>query len=180
MKRFLVITALALVTTVSAFAQVSSLLRPRIEIAESSSEDNSRIEVFYMNDETPRMYYLSLGNLGVGTDILQVSADPVYELFIPLGNTLDEVIAKMEEIKSFYKLPRLETREISGCFAIACPNDNLLTVTITSRKLLASKILEFSLPTDASGIVRATHIYKSNFGSLLTGVKIYKKIHPKQ
>ena len=48
-----------------AFAQSSSILRPRIEIAEVSTEDINTVnlEVFYMNDENPRTYYLSLGHL---------------------------------------------------------------------------------------------------------------------
>lgn len=180
MKRIIATVALALVT-VCAFAQVSSILRPRIEIAEVTAEENSTdIEVFYMNDESPRMYYLSLGNLGIGSDLVQLNFDPVFELFLPLGNTLEEAIAKMEEIKALYKMPRRQSTEIMACFAVSYPNDNMIPVTVTSRRLLGSKILEFSIPTDTKGLVRATHIYRSNFRSLLGSVKVYKKLHPKE
>ena len=95
-----VILTLALVcVTVLAFGQ-NKILRPRIEIAEVETEIDeaftTELEVFYMNDENPRMYYLSLGHLGIGTDIIQLQFDPVYELFIPLGGTLEEAIAKMQ------------------------------------------------------------------------------------
>lgn len=180
MKR-IITTLLLSCTSVFTFAQNSSILRPRVEIAECSSEqNNTELEVFYMNDETPRVYYLSLGGLGVGTDIIQVDFDPVFELFIPLGGNLDEVIDRMNEIKALYSMPRRGSTEISGSFAALYPNDDLVTTTVTSRRFLASKVLEFSLPTGTDGIVRATHIYKDDFNSLLTGIKLYRKLHPKE
>ena len=180
MKRFFTVLALAC-ATVCAFAQNSSVLRPRIEIAEvSSEENNNHLQVFYMNDENPRMYYLSLGNLGIGVDILQLDIDPVYELFIPLGGDLAESISKLEEIKALYNMSRLETSEIYGSFEPLYPSDNLIPVTVVSRKLLASKILQFSIPTQTEDVTRANFIYKSDFNSLLVGLKIYKKLHPKQ
>ena len=74
-----VILTLALVcVTVLAFGQ-NKLLRPRIEIAEVETEIDgaftTELEVFYMNDENPRMYYLSLGHLGIGTDIISYQRD---------------------------------------------------------------------------------------------------------
>ena len=180
MKRVILSLALAFVT-VFAFAQTSSILRPRMEVAEVEVNDGAlTIDIFYMNDESPRTYWLSLGNLGVGTDIVQVDFDPVFELFIPLGNNLEEAVAKMEELKALYKMPRLEKTEIQGSFAALYPkSDELVTVTITSRRFIFSKILEFSLPTGSEGIVRATHISRSNFRSLLSSLKIYKALHPK-
>jgi hypothetical protein len=181
MKRIITMLVL-LCVTVSAFAQDSSLLRQRMEIAQTSAEVDdiieTKLEVFYMDDESPRMYYLSLGNLGVGFDILQINFDPLFELFIPLGGTLDEAIAKMEEIKDFYNEQRLATTELTGCFALGYPNDERVSVTVTKRQFLFSRILEFSLPTGSEGIVRATHISRSDFNSLLSGVKFYRKLHP--
>lgn len=180
MKRIITTLALACVTAF-AFAQNSSILRPRIEIVEvSAEENNTEIEVFYMNDETPRTYYLSLGHLGVGTDIVQLNFDPVYEVFIPLGKNIEESVAKMEEIKAMYSMPRRQSTEIVGCFAALYPNDKPVTFTVTSRRLLGSKILEFSIPTDTDGIVRATYVYKANFSSLLSSLKIYRRLHPKE
>ena len=178
MKRILITLALACLT-VSAFAQ-NSILRPRVEITELESNDNIRLEAFYMNDETPRMYYLSLGDLGIGTDIIQIGFDPVYELFIPLGNTLEEAIAKMEEIKLLYKMPRLDQTEITGCFSALYPSDEMVPVTVTSRRFIFTKLLEFSRPSGTDGLVRATHISRSDFKSLLSGMKVYKALHPKE
>lgn len=180
MKRILTTLAIACIT-VFAYAQNSSVLRPRVEIVEvTAEENNTEIEVFYMNDENPRTYYLSLGHLGVGIDIIQVEFDPVFEVFIPLGHSIEESIARMEEIKDLYSMPRRESTEIDGCFAALYPNDKTVTLTVTSRRLLGSKILEFSIPTDTDGIVRATYLYKANFSSLLSSLKLYRKLHPKE
>lgn len=181
MKRLLLTIALVFVA-VTAFSQ-NKLLRPRIEIAELENDvtvDAIEMEVFYMDDESPRMYYLSLGHIGIGTDIVQVDFDPVFELFVPLEGTIQEAIAKMEEIKTWFKEERLTEHELSGFFSLAYPGGDPVSIKVTSRRLLASKILEFSLPTGTDGIVRATHIGKAEFGSLLSSVKIYKRLHPKQ
>ena len=114
MKRLLITIALAFVA-VAAFSQ-NKLLRPRIEIAQLENDvtiDAIEMEVFYMNDEDPRMYYLSLGHIGIGTDIVQVDFDPLFELFVPLGGTIKEAIAKMEEIKTWFKEDRLSERELT-------------------------------------------------------------------
>lgn len=181
MKRLLITITLAFVA-VAAFSQ-NKLFRPRIEIAQLENDvtiDAIEMEVFYMNDEDPRMYYLSLGHIGIGTDIVQVDFDPLFELFVPLGGTIKEAIAKMEEIKTWFKEDRLSERELTGYFSLAYPGGDPVSIKVTSRRLLASKILEFSLPTGTEGIVRATHIGKAEFGGLLSTLKIYKKLHPKQ
>jgi hypothetical protein len=70
--------------------------------------------------------------------------------------------------------------ELTGCFAALYPNENIVTVTATRRQVLSSKLVEFSLPTGDERFVRATYISKSDFGSLLGTLKIYKKLHPKE
>ncbi len=100
-------------------------------------------------------------------------------MFIPLGSTLDEAILTMNQLKTLYSLPRKETTQITGRFSALYPDDNPVTVTVTSRKIIFTRMLEFSLPDDAGGLVRATYIYKNDFSSLLTNLKIYKVIHPK-
>lgn len=177
MKRLFVTILLAAAATV-AFAQ-NPILRQRMEIAQVETEETAtELEVFYMDDESPRVYYLSLGHLGIGTDIIQVQFDPVYELFIPLGNTLDESIDKMKDIQAWFKQPRQWSTEIGGSFAALYPGSDPVNVTVTSRRLLGTKILEFSLPSDE--LVRATHITKSDLTSMLNTLKIYRKLHPKE
>ena len=176
MKRFLTILLLACAAA-AAYAQ-NSILRQRMEIAEFE-ENSVSLEVLYMDDASPRMYYLSLGHLGVGSDIVQIQFDPLYELFIPLGNTLEESIGKMEEIKEYYAQPRLWTTEITGRFAVAYPNDEPVSVNVTSRRLLTSKLLEFSLPSP-DGLVRGTLVTRGQFNSLLNSLKFYRRIHPNE
>ena len=178
MKRIITTIVLAF-ATICAFAQTSSILRQRMEIAEVSS-NGTKLEVFYMYDENPRVYYLSLGGLGIGSDIVQVNFDPFYELFIPLGNDLEAAIDKLETIKDFYDMPNLGTTEILGNFAVAYPGDTPVLVTVTARRLLFGRLLEFSLPTDTEGLVRATHISRSELKSIIGAVKFYEKLHSEE
>lgn len=183
MKRFFATLSLLTCLAAFSFAQNASPLRPRMEIADYEVEGDAtienKLEVFYLADESPRMYYLSVGNLGVGTDIVQINFDPIFELFIPLGETLDEAVAKMEEIKDFYNQPKLATMELEGSFALAYPdNANPASITVTRRQLIFTKILEFSLPAGSEGLVRATHIPRSDFNGLLSTLKFYRRLHP--
>ncbi len=183
MKKFLVALAFASVAILS-FGQNKSIIRPRMEIVKTETEVNgtfnTELEVFYMNDENPRMYYASLGNLGIGGNIVQLEFDPIFELFIPLGNTLEEAVAKLEEIKGFYKMPKKSSTELSGMFSVAYPTGDPVTVTVTRRQGI-SKLLEFSIPVSGSeNLIRATYLSKSDIGGLLTSLKIYRKMHPKK
>ena len=177
------IALLCAVLPIISYAQdTNSILRPRMEIVQiDESEGNiicTELEVFYMADESPRTYYLSAGHLGIGNDIIQLTFDPVFELFIPLGNNLDEAVAKLQEIKDFYNEPRLAKMELEGCLAPLYPNDNLEPVTLTRRNLVLTKLAEFSVPRD--GLVRATYLSKANIGTLLSGVKFYRTLHPNE
>lgn len=175
------ITLLIAMMPLMASAQVLEKAANRLELCTVETEygENSlsgEIEVFQMKDTGA--YWLSVGHLGIGGDIVQINFDPVYELFIPLGNTIEEAIETMTDLKAFFKTPRLTTKQIKGCLAAMYPSDNMETVTLTSRRLLGSKIVEFSVKRD--DLVRANYINKSNFGSLLSSLKFYKKLHPNQ
>ena len=183
MKKIITV-AVALLATLGVFGQKPSLMRPRMELVNVETETNgtvnTELEVFYMDDESPRVYYMSVGNLGIGGDIVQLELNPVYELFIPLGNTLEEAIAKMEEIKDFYKQPRHSTMELPGIYAVGYPGGNVRTVKLTRRQMLSSKLVEFSIPVEGDeSLVWATYIGRNDFGGLLTSLKVYKKLHPK-
>lgn len=167
--------AFAILMATAAFAQ-NPILRQRLEIAEFEREENgTHIEVFQMQDNGK--YYLSVGNLGVGTDFVQIQFDPVFELFIPLGETLSEAIETMEGMKEFYKMSRKETKIIEGCLSALYPNEKFEPVKVTRRQMLTERLLEFSL--EYEGIVRATYLNKAEFSTLLSGLKFYKKLHPK-
>ena len=174
------ITLLVAAMPVLTSAQILQKASQRLELAVVETEiggyESAQLEVFKINDAGT--YWLSVGHLGVGTDLVQLKFDPVYELFIPLGNSLEEALAKMKELQAFYKQPRLSTMEVQGCLSALYPGEEFETVTITSRRLLASKILSFSVQRE--DFVRATYINKSDFGSLVFSLKAYKTLHPKE
>lgn len=163
-----------------ASAQILQKASQRLELANVETQiggyETAELEVFKMNDSGT--YWLSVGHLGIGTDLVQLQFDPVFELFIPLGDSLEEALATMKELKAFYKKPRLTTMEVQGCLAAMYPGENLEPVTITSRRLLGAKILSFSVQRD--DFVRSTYISKSDFGSLVFSLKAYKTLHPKE
>ena len=179
MKRIL-ISLLVTVIPMMASAQVLEKAAQRLELVtvetEEGSISTSQIEVFRMRDDGT--YWLSVGGLGIGAELIQLQFDPVFELFIPLGNTLDDALATMKDLQAFYKKPRLTSMELQGCLAAMTPNENFEPVTITSRRYLATKLLSFSVKRD--DLVRATYISKADFGSLVLGLKMYKKTHPKE
>lgn len=179
--RKIILTLVVACISVFASAQNSSPLRPRMEIVQVTTEENhTNLEIFYMHDENPRTYYLSLGNLGVGSDYIQIEIDPATELFVPLGGTLDEAIARMDQLISLYKMDKMESTEIEGYFTLFYPTGNLIPVKVTYMKVLLSNMLEFSIPTEFENVVRATYIHRSDLRSLLSSLKFYKKLHPKE
>ena len=117
------LTLLLAAIPVLSSAQILQKASQRIELAVVETEmggiETAQLEVFKMLDSGT--YWLSGGHLGVGTDLVQLQFDPVYELFIPLGNSLEEALAKMKELKAFYKEPRLSTMEVLGCLAALYP-----------------------------------------------------------
>lgn len=180
MKRFLLILAGAVMTASTLSAQVLQKASQRLELATVETEiggyETAQLEVFKMNDAGT--YWLSVGHLGIGSDLVQLKFDPVFELFIPLGNSLEEALSMMKELQAFYKEPRLSTMEVQGCLAAMYPGEDFEPVTITSRRLLGTKILSFSVQRE--DFVRATYISKSDFGSLVFSLKAYKTLHPKE
>ena len=166
----------AVVLAASAFAQ-SSLFRHRLEIASVNTEENGvNLQVFKMGD-TGR-YYLSVGTLGIGDDYIQVQIDPISELFIPLGDNLGEAYEALQGIQACYTMDDGESSQIDGCLSIAYPNDQLEPVRLTYMKLPLSNILEFSI--SRGEWIRATHVPRMEFRSLVNGVKFYKKLHQKE
>ena len=175
MKKLFITLCLACVALFS-FAQ-NTALRQRLEIVEVEINDGeTMLEVFQMADNG--RYYLSVGHLGIGDDIIQFQVDPVFELFIPLGETLEESMGTLRQLQEHLKQPVGQTIEIQGCLSMAYPNDQWETVKVTTRQFLFSKLLEFSLERD--GYIRATHIARSEFNSLVTSANFYQKLHPNE
>lgn len=178
MKRLLACIAAAVIT-VSAAAQLSKIPQ-RLEIVELEINDGAvTLEAFRMPVGDENHYYLSVGTVGIGDELFQLNIDPVSELFVYLGPTIDEAIASLEQLKALYKTSIGTTIEMQGCLAVGYPREeNMEPVRVVMRKPLLTKLLEFSVVRGK--YLNATHVSKSDFGTILNGVKFYKKLHPKE
>ena len=178
MKR-IIIFILAVVWTVTAFAQ-GSVLKQTLEIAEVEIDDGDiLISVFNMPEGDQNQYYLCVGTLGFGDSFIQLEIDPLFQLFIPLGGTLDEAQAKLEEFKNVAKLPTGTGIETVGCLALANPSTGELEpVSVTSKRFFIQRIISFSV--QRNGYVRASHVPRIDFNALVTSVNLYRKIHPNE
>ena len=157
-----------------------SELSKRKEIAVIEEDDNgfTRLELFSMDRDDGEAYYLSVGCLGYGDRFIQVYIDPFHELFIPLGTTLDEAEATLQQLKDFYKQPKGATMEIMGCFNSFIPNEKRESVTLTHTRLLLNDQIRFSIEREDE--LRATFVSRSDINSMLSSLKFYRKIHPKK
>ena len=176
MKR-IVSTLFVLAWTVVAFAQ-GSLLKQTLEIAEVEINDGDvSLSVFDMPEDGLHQYFLCVGTLGIGDDFVQLQIDPVFQLFIPLGDTLEEAQARLEEFRDIANEPAGKETEIIGTLALSNPSTGETEpVYLTSRRFLFQRLVEFSVKRN--GYVRATHIGRSDLGTLITSVKLYRRIHP--
>ncbi len=159
------------------FLTSAQLPPQRLELVKVENEVET-FEVFKLPQGDAFNYYLSVGHLGFGDEVLQVMIDPLFELFIPLGGTVAEALESMQNIQQIFKEAPGTSMESEGCLAFGVPNDKREPVKITLIKPLLSKTLEFSIRREE--YMRAAHIQKSEFDSLVRGVKFYQKIHPKE
>lgn len=178
MKRIICLLATT-VLTVAAFAQ-GNLLKQTLEIVEIEVNDGeTTLSVFNMPEGDQNQYFLCVGTLGIGDDFIQLNLDPVFELFIPLGDTLEEAQAILEGFRALAKQPDGTTQETTGCLALGNPTTaDPETVYLTARRFIFTRNVEFSVQRE--GYIRATYIANSELGSLLSGVKFYRKLHPNE
>ena len=183
-KYFLILSLIA--WSVSALAQQTKLPQ-RLELVtvdlELGDEDSflstqENLEVFNMPVDGVNHYYLSVGHLGIGDDVIQFNIDPIFELFIPIGDTVAESLEYLQGLQALFKGPKGKSMEIEGCLAAAFPDDNLEKVTVTYKNVLLTNVLAFSV--ERQGYIRATHIPKNQFNSLVKSLKFYRKLHPKE
>ena len=120
-----------------------------------------------------------MGTLGIGDEVFQVHFDPLFKLFIHLGGTLSEALETLRLMQAHFKEPKGTVLDLNGSFSPAFPReDRVETVTVTSRKGLLSRYLEFSL--EREGYIRATYVYKSDLNAIVSGAKFYRRLHPKE
>lgn len=164
------------VMPVLASAQDKKIFKQTIDICEIEHEDGTEVSVFYMPDFD--QYYLEVGNMGVGGEVIQINFDPVFVLFIPLGSTIEEAQAKLEELAEHAKHKNARM-EVMGVLAFGYPNEEELEpVTVTARRLLITRKLEFSVTRGEW--IRAAYMDRADIVSLLNSVKLHRKLHPNQ
>lgn len=155
-----------------------SELSKRKEIVSIEENGTKRMELFSMTSDEGESYFLSVGHLGTGDDFIQVYIDPFHELFIPLGSTLEEAEAMMQQLKDFCKQPKGAVMETMGCLSKFIPDDNLEKVTLIHTRLLLDEQIRFSIERD--GELRATYVFLSDINSLLSSLKWHRKMYPKK
>lgn len=177
MKRIITFIA-ALLFAASLFSQTTEL--PAVtEIVSISNENTSQtVDVVNIPFDGVNRYFLHVGNMGIGDKVVQIEVDPVYRLFIPLGHNITDAVAAMEELKTLYKEPKGTMREIQGSFKPFFPTEETETVQVYKFKLLFDNKLQFVIERD--GYSRVAYLAKSDFNSLLSGLKFYGKLHPSE
>lgn len=158
-------------------AQISGI--PVIEeIIRTNTVNNSSEPkiTFNMPQDGVDHYYLCVGHLGIGDEILQVYFDPVTQLYIPLGNTIDEALGTLDKLLDLLKEDPGTQIQLPGCLAFPFPTDELEQIDITCNKVLFGRNLEFCV--HRSDHIRATFIEKSDVKAMISGLKFYRKIYP--
>ncbi len=175
MKRIAVFFV-AFTLAVAASAQKYDITK-LVEIADVESDDQTILSVFSIPDENGQTTcFLCVGSMGLGDDIIQINVDPINKLFIPLGSNRAEVMETLDRMRQHFDEPAGTSAEVTGCFAPAIPNENREAVTVTSRKVLFSKKLEFKIERD--GVTRATYVSRSDFKNLMVNVKLNRRWLP--
>ena len=173
-----IILFVALFCAAGLLAQTSKL--PTVIDIVSVEDENTgdSVEIVNIPVEGVNYYWLHLGEMGIGNRTVQINLDPVYQLYIPLGENITGAVATMEELKTLFKEPNGTTREFQGSFKPFFPGENLETVKAIKYKPLLTNQIQFVIERD--GYLRVTYISKSDFNSLLRGLKLHGKLHPSE
>ncbi|MBR0310589.1 MAG: hypothetical protein IJQ97_06865 [Paludibacteraceae bacterium] len=176
MKRLLPV--LAMIMWIQAAFAEGSLSRPFVTIAEITNEnDQSQVSVCDMPEDDAHTYYLCVGSMAFGDEIIQVHIDPVTQLFLPLGSTLQEALSTMESFADLANDKPGTTRETIGVLAVGNPTmGEPETVYLTAKQPFISKILECSVQRE--GYIRAVYVQRSDLKSLIFNIKVYQKMNP--
>lgn len=174
MKRISTLFA-ALICTVGLFAQTSKLPNVKEIVSVENENTGETVDVVNIPLDGVNRYFLHVGNMGIGDKIVQVELDPVNRLYIPLGNNITDAVAAMEELKTLYKEPKGTMREIQGSLKPFFPSEETETLRVYRHQPVLTNQLQFVIERD--GYERVAYLAKSDFGSLLRGLKMYGKLH---
>ena len=177
MKRIISFLA-ALLCTAGIFAQTSNLPLIKGIVTIENPNTGRTVDVVNIPVDGVNHYWLHVGNMGIGDKVVQVELDPVDRLYIPLGDNITDAVAAMEGLQTLYKEPKGTMREIHGSFKPFLPGEGLETVQVYRHQPLLTNQLQFVLERD--GYERVAYLDKSDFNSLLSGLKFYGKMHPSE
>lgn len=178
MKKLIITVSVILAATFAANAQSLDLSRlsKRMEITTIEDDDIIKYEIFSMEDEGQKHYFISLGNVFYGDEIIQI-AEPVRELFVPIGDSVPQAQATLQEWQTLFKeKPRSKTFTVDGCVSLGVPGSKFEPVTISYYKSLFTRYLEFRIHRD--GYIGTASISKSDLSSLVTSLKIEHRLRP--
>lgn len=169
---------IALICTASLFAQNSQLPVVKEIVSITNENTNRTVDVVNIPVDGVNRYFLHVGNMGIGDKVAQIELDPVYRLYIPLGNNITDAVTAMEALKTLYKEPKGTMREIQGSFKPFFPTEETETVKVYRHQPLLTNQLQFVIERD--GYSRVAYLDKSDFNSLLNGLKLHGKLYPSE
>lgn len=147
--------------------------RDIVELESGEENEHIPLEIFAMKAPDSTRFYLSVGPLGVGDNVMQIHFDPLFELFLEIGETLSQAEETLYKIQDLYNQAEGTSMQLNGCLAVGFPNTDIELVTITRKNFMVTKYLEFSVVRD--GYIRATSVPKSDFNSLMLTYKLNRK-----
>lgn len=180
MKRFITLLAAMPLLFAACNLSAQSTIGPLAVRASIVEIDNNGLycDVFSIVLDGQKQYYMSAGHVYMGDEVVKVQIEPMTEMFVFLGDTMDEAIEAMQNMKLWFNLPSGTINEVDGSFSIAQPKLEKETIRVTSMRPLLTRQLEFAVMRGDA--VVAAHVIKSDFNSLLSGLKTYRKLHPKE
>lgn len=176
MKRIVSILALVLGLT-AVFAQPGSAQQVSVIMQMEDGNGDMKLAVFDKPEQDGHHYYLCVGSMGHGDDFIQVHLDPVTQLFLLLGTTLDEAQATLESFIALAGQKHGTTQEALGVFAVGMPsNGQPETILLTARRYFITRKMECSVQHD--GAFRAAYVTRFDLKSALSAVKMHHRMHP--
>ena len=168
----------AVLCTAGLFAQTNKIPTVKEIVSVENENVNQAVQIVNIPVDGINHYWLHVGNMGIGNKVVQVELDPVYQLYIPLGDNITDAVAYMEELKTLFKEPKGTKREIQGSFKPFFPGENLETIQVFKYKPLLTNQLQFVIERD--GYERVAYLSKSDFNTLLNGLKFHGKLYPSE
>ena len=158
----------------------------RMEVAEAET-DKGDFSIFTYKDEDGTFgYYLSLGRVtkllgAIRDDITDMSFDDIRETTICLGATYDEALSTLNSIIDLFDKDVDTTAEFQGRATTGADRLGEPSTTnciVDKKPVVGGKRLLFVF---TSGNRQSkTYVSKTVLKELRTGLKIDKKLHPKQ